>query len=170
MLRSNARREIKVDLLPPRTPVYYFVREAKQGKWKKSFVDEAREHTVIVTTNSHRRGHKLCIAFEDIRLVPSSEVLYEMEQLELELAKDTPNETDIDPLVVDSSSRSDVPSSEETEGTPSVEVALWSFHPQSRSRLQTKSKLHSIGLNSMPEGKLHQTSMLVNTNLVCQRK
>ncbi len=140
MLRSNAPRVIKADLLPPRTPVYYFVKEAKQGKWKKGFVDEAREHIVIVTTNSHRRGHKLRIAYEDIRLVPSSELLYELEQLELELAKDTPNETDIDPLAMDSSSSSDAPSSEEAEGTPSVEAALWSFHPQSRSCLANESK------------------------------
>ncbi len=59
---------------------------------------------VIVTTNSQRRRHKLRIAFDDIRLVPSSELLYELEQLELELAQDTPNETDIDPLAMDSSS------------------------------------------------------------------
>ncbi len=77
---------MKADLLPPRMPVYYFVKEAKQGKWKKGFVDEAREHIVIVTTNSHRRGHQLRIAYEDIRLVPSSELLYELEQLELELS------------------------------------------------------------------------------------
>ncbi len=59
--------------------------EAKQGKWNKGFVDEAREHIVIVTTNSQRRRHKLRIAFDDIRLVPSSELLYELEQLELRI-------------------------------------------------------------------------------------
>ncbi len=73
-------------------------------------------------------------------LVPSSELLYELEQLELELAQDTPNETDIDPLAMDSSSSSDAPSSEEAEGTPSVEAALWSSHPQSRSCLANESK------------------------------
>ncbi len=92
------------------------MRQSKE-KWKKCFVEEAREHIFIVTTNSHRRGHKLRIAYEDIRLVPSSEVLYELEQLELELAQDTPNETDIDPLPWTSSSSSDAPSSEEAEGT-----------------------------------------------------
>ncbi len=57
----HAPRVIKADLVSPRTPVYYFVKEAKQGKWKKGFLDEAREHIVIVTTNSHRRGHKLSL-------------------------------------------------------------------------------------------------------------
>ncbi len=73
MLRSNAPRVIKADLLPPRTPVYYFVKEERQGKWKKGFVDEAREHIVLVTTNSHKRENKLRIAYEDIRLVSSSD-------------------------------------------------------------------------------------------------
>ncbi len=73
----------QADLLTPRNHVHYFVKEAKHGKWKKGSVDEAREHIVIATTNSHGRGHKLCIAFEDIRLVPSSELLCELEPLEL---------------------------------------------------------------------------------------
>ncbi len=83
----------------PRTAVYYFVTEAKQGKWKKGFVDEAREHIVIVTTNSRTRGHQLRIANEDSRVVPSSELLCELEQLELEMGEDIPNEPDIDPVV-----------------------------------------------------------------------
>ncbi len=45
------------------------------------FVDEAREHIVIVTKNSIWRRHKLRVAYEDIRLVQSSELLYEIEQL-----------------------------------------------------------------------------------------
>ncbi len=49
MLRSNAPRVFKADLLPPRTPVYYLIKEAMKGKWKKGFVDEARGHIVIVT-------------------------------------------------------------------------------------------------------------------------
>ncbi len=69
---------------------------------------------VIVTKNSHRRGHKLRMAYKDIRLVPSLELLYKLEQLELELAKYTPKETDIYPFAMDSSSRSDAPSSKET--------------------------------------------------------
>ncbi len=49
MLRSNAPRAIKADILPPRTPDYYFVNQPKQEKWKNVFVDKAREHIVIVT-------------------------------------------------------------------------------------------------------------------------
>ncbi len=104
------------------------------------FVDEAREHIVIFTTNSHMRGHRLRIVHKHIRLGPSSELLYELKQLELEFAKDTPNETDIDPLAIDYSSSSDAPSSEETGGTPSLKAALWSFHPQTRSCLGDESK------------------------------
>ncbi len=112
---------------------------------EKGYVDEAREHIVIVTTNSHRRGHKLRIAYEDNRLVSTSELHYELEQLELELAKNTPNEMDIDTLALDSSSCSDAPSSEDAEGTPSVEAALWSFHPKSRSFLANEGKARLDG-------------------------
>ncbi len=50
MLRSNAPRVIKVDLLPPRTLVYYFFKEAKQVKLNEGFVDEVRDHIVIFAT------------------------------------------------------------------------------------------------------------------------
>ncbi len=46
-------------------------------------------------------------------MVPSPELLYELEHLEIELA-----ETDIDTLAMDSSSSSVAPSSEEAEDTP----------------------------------------------------
>ncbi len=100
---------------------------------EKCFVDEALEIIVTVTTNSKGRGHRLRIAYEDIRLVPSSALPYDLDGLVLELAKDSPNTSDVDPLAMNSSSEAS--SSEETEmGTPCVESALWSFHPHFRSR------------------------------------
>ncbi len=99
------------------------------------------EHIVRVTTNPKGRGRKLRIAYEDIRLVPSSAIVYDLERLELELAKDSPNASDVDPLAMDSGSGSEASSSEETEnGTLSVESALWSFHPQSRSFFSREDK------------------------------
>ncbi len=76
MLRSRVPKVIKAELLKPKMPIYYYVKEAKQGNWKLGFVEEAMEHKVIVTTNSQGRGH---IAYEDIRMVPSTALLYEIE-------------------------------------------------------------------------------------------
>ncbi len=112
-------------MLPAKTPVYYFVKETKQGKWKKGFVDEARDHIVKVTTNPRGNGHKLRIAYEDIRLVPSSALLYDLERLELELATDTLKASDVDPMAIATRSGLEESRSEETEkGNPSVESAL----------------------------------------------
>ncbi len=83
MLWSHAPRVIKAELLRAKTPVYYFIEETKQVTWKKGFVDEARDHIVTVTTNPRGSGHKLCIAYEHIRLVPSSASFYDLEGLEL---------------------------------------------------------------------------------------
>ncbi len=77
---------------------------------RKGFVDEARGAHCHRYIQSRRHGHKLRIAYKDIRLVPSSELLDELGHLELELAQDTPNETEIDALAMDSSSSSDAPS------------------------------------------------------------
>ncbi len=85
MLRSPIPKVIKTELLPQKTRVYYFVKESKQGKWKLGFVPEAQDHMVSIMTNSQGRGHRLKVAYEDIRLVPKSAILYDLQQLELEL-------------------------------------------------------------------------------------
>ncbi len=77
MQRSKTPRVVKADVLLPRTPVYYYVRGNKQGEWKLGCVWKADEHIVSITTKSDDRGHKMAIAYEDIRLVPSSALLYE---------------------------------------------------------------------------------------------
>ncbi len=74
-------------------------------------------------------------------MVPSSPLLYDLERLELELAKDSPNASDVDQLAIDSGSNSEASSPGKTEkGTPSAESALWSFHPQSRPFLCREDK------------------------------
>ncbi len=109
-------------------------------------------------TNPRGSGHNLCIAYEDIRVVPSSALLYDLEGLELELATDSSKTSDVDPMAMDSSSGLQAMRSEETEnGTPSVESALRSFHPHSRSILPRNDKTSfngtefDIGKETPPE-------------------
>ncbi len=123
---SYAPRVIKVELLPAKTPVYYFVKETKQGKSKKGFVDEAKDHIVTVTTNPRGSRHNLRI--DTKRFVWSSHRHYStiLKGLELELSTDSSKTSDIDSMAMDSSSGLEASRSEETQkGTPSVESALW---------------------------------------------
>ncbi len=85
MLRSRIPKVIKTELSRQKTPVYNFVKESKQGKWKLGFVAESQDHMVSIMTNSQGRGHRLKVAYEDIRLVPKSALLYDLQQLEPEL-------------------------------------------------------------------------------------
>ncbi len=107
---SRAPRVIKAELLPQKTLVYYFVKETKQGKCKNGFVDEARDHIFRVTTTPQRRGHKLRIAYEDIRLVPSSALFYDLERIEREWGTDSANTSNVDPMAIDVGSGSEASS------------------------------------------------------------
>ncbi len=80
MLPSTTPRVVKADVVLSKTPVYYYVRGNKQGEWKLGFVSKAHAHLVSITTKSDGRGHKNAIAYEYIRLVPSSALLYELQQ------------------------------------------------------------------------------------------
>ncbi len=48
-------------------------------------MSESKEHIVDVSKNSKAIGHKILVAYEDIRLVPTSSLLYEMENIEVEI-------------------------------------------------------------------------------------
>ncbi len=64
-----------------RTPVYYYVKGTRKGTWSLGYVSEAKEHIVEVSKNSKGIGHKILVAYEDIRFVPTSSLLYDMENI-----------------------------------------------------------------------------------------
>ncbi len=142
MLRSQIPNEIKTKLLPQKTPVCYFVKESKQRKWNLGFVAEAQDHLVSIMTNSQRRGHRLKVGYENIRLVPKSAVLYDLQQLELELdstenqhlpmdvednGSADPSRPEAQELSIDSSADASPTDGQET----CTEVELWCSHPLS---------------------------------------
>ncbi len=138
MLRSKTPHVVKSEVLKPKTPVYYFIKSNKQGNWKLGFVSNAQEHLVTVTSNSDGRGHKMAIAYEDIRLVPSSALLHELQKVELEIFEDTRSAQET-PMDVESAISSN-PNQTLAEPEPSSEASLWCFHPSSRSFIAQDQK------------------------------
>ncbi len=138
MLRFKTPRGVKADVLLPKTPVYYYVRRNKQGEWKLGLVSKAHEHLVSIATESDGLGHKMAIAYEDIRLVPSSALLYELQQVELELSEITTGDRSV-PMEVDNTTES-CPEQTSTEPELSTEASLWCYHPPSRSLVARNKK------------------------------
>ena len=99
MLRKKAPRVVKSGALPRKTPVDYFIQETKQVKWRKCFVNQALEHYVVVRTSARGTGRKIRIAYEDVSLASTPSLFYELERLELDLGKDLPEDSAVDPRV-----------------------------------------------------------------------
>ncbi len=125
MLSSRTPVVVQSNVLSKRTPVYYYVKGTKKGTWCLGCVSEAKEHIVEVSKNSKGIGHKIIVAYEDIRLVPTSSLLYAMENIELEINDE--NE-EIRPLLsTDDDSEPTVIS--ESAAHYSEQVVLWASHP-----------------------------------------
>ena len=138
MLRSKTQQVVKAEILKPKTPVYYFVKGTKRGEWKLGFVSKSQDHSVEVTANSTGRGHKIAVAYEDIRLVPSSALLYELQQIELDLLKELSSKN---PRAMDVEVSPEKDSSQDLSKTSSQsEESLWSYNPLSRSLLAQNKK------------------------------
>jgi len=128
LLESRSPKLIKPSLLPRKTQVFYFVKEPakNRGKWKHGYVFRAEDHLVQVTSNARGAGAKSLIAYEDIRLVPSSPLLLELAKLDLEFKGHLPVSIRPEGAIG--------PNPEELTTHPS-EAALWSCHPFSRTYL-----------------------------------
>ncbi len=109
--------------------------------WTLGFVSEELEHLVTVLSNSEGLRHKLGIAYEDIRLVPSSALLYEIDKLELELGQDPPEKSSegVYQMATDSSATKPTSISEEMENESlSLKGALWTNHSLSGTMYSTR--------------------------------
>jgi len=126
LLQSKNPSLIKEEALPRQTAVYYFVKDPSghRGKWKSGYVFKASEHTVAITPNPKGTGAKSMVAYEDIRLMPTSPLLFEITKLELELNRPTSHGegSPIAPIIDNSLSDEQSP-----------EGVLWCNHPLSRS-------------------------------------
>lgn len=82
-LRSKHPSTITKDLPPPNTKVYFYRNEVKGGSWLKGTVLYPEGHLVFVYTSDKNKSNPLQVAFEDIRLVPDSDILSELDRFEL---------------------------------------------------------------------------------------
>ncbi len=141
MLRSRIPSVIKSEILKPKTPVYYYVKEAKQGKWKLGFVAEALEHLVTVMTNSEGRGHKLGIAYEQIRWSPPQHCSTKLINLNLNwhtILQRNPRKVSIRWPRIPVQENQLQFLKRRKKDPPSAEAALWTNHPLSRTIYYTK--------------------------------
>ncbi len=131
MLASRSPTVVKTNLLTKCTPVYYYIKGNRRGEWKLGYVSDAKEHIVEVSKNSKGTVHKILVAYEDIRIVPTSSLLYEMENIELEI-NDENEELRPLPSANDNSKPTD---SSDFADEHSEQAVLWAVHPLSRSLL-----------------------------------
>jgi len=126
LISSRAPRPLKEEALPPKTCVFYFVKETKRGQWRTGYVQETSDHVVTITTRRNGSGHKLKVAYEDIRLMPKSSLLKDLNKLDMHVRaiENTASEFENIP------SRHSPKSTEET---------LWCFHPRSKSYIAESS-------------------------------
>lgn len=72
-----------MDLLLPKTLVYYYVKETKVGFWQKGYVKRADDNIVSICSDPSITKCALQVASEDIRIVPVSSLLQELDRMEL---------------------------------------------------------------------------------------
>ena len=76
--------------------MYFFENSAKFGNWKVGFLQETEEHFAKVTRNKSGRGKHLKIAYEDIRLFPSSSLLHELDKIDLQNPEEPQSGSDLE--------------------------------------------------------------------------
>ena len=156
LLASPTSNPVPKELLPSKTPVYFFVKGTNKGKWELGFVKRAYDHFVELCRNSKMRGHVLQVAYEDIRLAPKSSLLFELDRLELDsflpLAHTSGRSSADDAEVTQTESAQDLIKEKNSEvlvphpdiGTSKEvsaleECSLWTVHPLAPSLYSNKS-------------------------------
>lgn len=97
IIHSRIPQNLSLALLTPKTPFYFFEKRGKNVIWEAGFVHGAGEHIVELTRNEFERGKLQRIAYEGIRLYPSTSLLQELDAIEQAGEK----ETDANPTVED---------------------------------------------------------------------
>lgn len=63
--------------------VYFYEKSAKSASWIRGFVLRAGLHVVRVSIRKDMGGRSYQAAYEDVRLVPSSPLILELDKIEL---------------------------------------------------------------------------------------
>jgi hypothetical protein len=82
LLKSKTSHLLDRSVLFPGTSIYFYTRLGRKTSWESGFVFQALPEYVGVLRHLGSRGAILKIAYEDIRLAPSSSILKELDALE----------------------------------------------------------------------------------------
>jgi len=74
---------VKAEDLSRDEKVYYFKRGPKFGTWELGFVRAIEPHFVSLSSKEEHQGKHIRAAFEDIRRVPKSSLLRELDEMDL---------------------------------------------------------------------------------------
>ena len=80
-MKQKQAPTISKDLLPPKSKIYFSVKD-KDRSWHKGYVQRAEDHIVHVCKNENLSSRAAQVAYEDIRLVPESLLLHELDCFE----------------------------------------------------------------------------------------
>lgn len=82
LIISRSPRTLKAEALKLNTKVYCFDKRGKRGEWKHGYIRQDLYKVVLVSSNIRGTGRNLKIAYEDIRLVPKSNLLVDLYKIE----------------------------------------------------------------------------------------
>lgn len=80
--KGRAPRTVASSALKRDDKVYYFKRGVKFGTWELGFVRGVDEHLVTISSSANHRGKPIRAAVEDIRKVPTSSLLREVDEID----------------------------------------------------------------------------------------
>ncbi len=93
LLSARQPKIVSQAVLVQNTPVFFPVKIGKNRQWQKRYVLSTSDHIAVVSKNVEGRGKHLKIAYEDMRLVPRSQVLEDIDEVELQLNPAVDSET-----------------------------------------------------------------------------
>ena len=91
LLRSKRNNACLPSAFQKGDKVYFFEKQTKFGKWILGYVQSIEDNCLLISKNKYGSGKKLKVAYEDVRIYPSSVLLQELDDIEL-----TSQDRDID--------------------------------------------------------------------------
>ena len=127
---------------------FSFIETAKKKEWVRGFIVKPELYHALVSRNKVGRGKHLKVAYEDIRLLPKSEVLNEMDSIELspsdEALDDVPDNSPVR-TVPESAPVVELPTSSTLfEDSYPSEASLWASYSINAALMTTSRSPNSL--------------------------
>lgn len=88
LLRSKRNNACLPTAFQKGDKIYFFEKQTKFGKWILGYVQSVEDSCLLISKNKYGSGKKLTVAYEDVRLYPSSVLLQELDDIELSSKND----------------------------------------------------------------------------------